>query len=383
MMTASKIRLIYLLMYMAFAVWRVYYNIYLEDIGLRGSQIGTLNALMQAALLPFVIFWGAMADKKGIRPVLRWLVIATAIIIVFLGKITSFWYLLFYIPFLTLFYHPLGPLTDAMAVQFTETSNKHAYGGFRLWGSMGWMIASILGGIVFSRIDLKYIFPVSSGLFVLLLFLLFTRKRKRIFKPNYQSISFKEIIKDKQLLYFILLMIAYGITCSPVNSYINLYFRDINAGNDIVGYAYAVMAFSELPLFLLGDKLLKKWGPERVIIIAMIAMLIRFMFYGLVPNIGLALIVGAVQGISLSFFLVGAVGFMQNIMAEGRHATAQSLIWGTMFGIGQMIGNLFIGSLLDSTGMVGIMKIFIIISFACLVFGLFYFKIYNIKKPLA
>ena len=376
-MTAFKIRTIYLLMYMGFAFWRVYYNVYLEEnVGLKGSEIGTLNAIMQATIFFVVTIWGVVADKRGIRPALRFAVLVTAISVFLLQYFNSFWILLFYIPLLTIFYHPLGPLNDALAVQYTEAEKKHSFGSFRLWGSLGWALASIIGALLFKILDLelKSIFFVSGALFLCLIPFLTTRRKKRVFKPNFESISLKELLKNKPLLLFMGVMILFGITCSPVFAYLNLYFTHLNAGKDIVGYAYAIMAISEVPLFLIGVKLLNRFGAPRVILIAMATMFLRFIFYGLFPGIGLGLIIGAFQGISLAFFLVGAVDFLKKLMPGGRHATAQSLIWGGFVGIGQMIGSLFIGFLLDTSGMVGVMKIFIGISAFCLIVSLFYFK---------
>ncbi|NJM16365.1 MAG: MFS transporter [Bacteroidales bacterium] len=99
MMSAFKIRALYLIIYMAFATWRVYYNIFLEDLGFKGSQIGTLNALMQSTIFFVVAYWGVVADKRGIRPTLRLLVIICCVFIFLLGFIHNYWILLFYIPF--------------------------------------------------------------------------------------------------------------------------------------------------------------------------------------------------------------------------------------------------------------------------------------------
>ncbi|NJM16366.1 MAG: MFS transporter [Bacteroidales bacterium] len=195
-----------------------------------------------------------------------------------------------------------GPLTDALATQFAQYDKKHSYGSFRLWGSLGWALASVLGGIAFTYIDIKYIFSVSALLMLLTIVFLSTRKRKRVFTADFKKVSLKSIVNDKKLMIFTGIMVFYGIACSPVNSYLNLYFRELGAGNNIIGFAYAIMAFSELPLFILGNRLLTRWGAQRIILIAMITMVLRLLVYGLFPIPQLALVVGAFQGISLAFF---------------------------------------------------------------------------------
>ncbi len=377
MMTVFKIRSIYLFLYMAFAVWRVYYNIFLEQEGFIGAQIGTLNAIMQASIFLVVTLWGVYADHHGIRPTLRIGVLITAVLIFFLGKANSYVALLVYIPILSFFYHPMGPLTDALAMQYAETEKKHSYGSFRLWGSLGWALASIMGGLLFVKLPLKYIFPLSALLFLFAIPFLSTRKRKKVFKPHFERLHFRELAKNKSLMWFTALVALYGVICSPVNSYLNLYFSAIHAPNSTIGYAYAIMALSEIPLFIIGNRLLKKIGLHKIILIGMLTMFIRFLLYGIFPTIAIALATGALQGISLAFFLVGSIEYIGRIMPPGKQATGQSIIWGSYLGIGQTLGNLLIGFLIDKIGMVAVMQLFIGGSAICLLVAFLYFKMYR------
>jgi PPP family 3-phenylpropionic acid transporter len=372
-MTGNKVRAIYLILYMGFAIWRVFYNVYLENIGFTGTEIGTLNAIMQSTVVFILPIWGYVADKHGIRPTLRWLVFFTALILFFLGYIASFWLLAIYMLILTVFYHPLGPLTDALAVQFSGSNPKYSYGGFRSWGSLGWAVASIVGGYIFTRIDIKYVFPTSSIFFIVLLGFLTTRKRKTIYRPNFEPIELKLLLKNHQLLAFIGILVLYGISCTPVNSFMNLYFKDLGANNSTIGIVYAIQAFSEVPFFIIGSKLVNRFGSKRVILLSMSVMTIRLVLYGLFPSITTGLLLGILQGITLSFFLVGAVDYIYQLLPAGRHAIAQSFIWGMYFGLGHTIGNLCIGVLKDLHGMISVMKIFAVLSLLVLLVTSLYF----------
>jgi MFS transporter, PPP family, 3-phenylpropionic acid transporter len=380
-MTAGKVKMIYLLMYMGFAFWRVFYNVYLEEIGFSGAAIGTLNAIMQASVIVVLPIWGMVADKNGIRPTLRWLILTAAVLVFMLGFIKIFYVLIVYILILTIFHHPLGPLADALAVQYSHIDKKHSYGSFRSWGSLGWAIASIIGGVIFTYVDIKYVFPLAAILFICTAYFLRTpKKRKTIYRPDFQPIDFRLILKDYHLLFFVIILSIYGIACSPVNAYINLYFKELGAKNDAIGLAYAIQAFSEVPFFFIGGRLVKKFGAKRVILISMAVMVIRLFIYGITSNIAIALTLGVLQGITLSFFLVGAVDFMHKLLPAGRHATAQSFIWGLYFGVGHTIGNLSIGVLKDLKGMAGVMNIFGYIAVAVLLITFLYFYLSRFKK---
>jgi len=358
-MTGARIKSIYLFLYMGFAIWRVFYNVFLEENQFTGAQIGVLNAIFQSSIFLVVPLWGLIADKQGIRPTLRWVFIATAILILFLGKIQVFGFLVLYLLLISLFYHPLGPLTDALAVEFSKTDLSYNYGKLRFWGSLGWAIASVLGGFLFIYIPLDYIFLVSTAFFISAVFFLkVPLKRKVIYKSHIKPISLGFILRNKLLLIFIIILTVYGIACAPINSFINLYFTELNASNKIIGYAYAIQAFSELPFFIIGERLMQKLGAKRIIFISLIVMVIRMFLYGFLPSIPLALGLGILQGITLSFLLVGLVEYIHQLLPAGQYALAQSIIWGIYFGIGQTLGNLGIGYLKDLTGMITVMWVF-------------------------
>ncbi len=355
---------------MAYAIWRVFYNVYLEENNFTGVEIGIINAVFQSTLFIVVPIWGIIADKRGIRPSLRIAVAASAFLVLIVGIVLNFWWLVVIIFVLTLFYHPTGPLVDAMAVQFAESDRKkYNYGNLRMWGSLGWAIASIAGGYLFIKLDLRYSFPLAAFLFLITILFLRTPKKPttKLYHPHFEQIQIKDITKNRALLFFMFILFLFGVASSPVNSFMNLYFTELGASNYIVGLAYSIQALSEIPFFIIGNYLLKRLGAKRVIVLSLIVMVIRLFVYALCPNITIALVMGVLQGITLSFFLVGVVDFLQKHLPRSRHATVQSILWGLYFGIGQTVGNLLIGVLKDIQSMVGVMLIFAFLTLAILI----------------
>ncbi len=352
-LTGNKIKLIYLLSYMGFAFWRVFYNVFLEENNFTGLQIGIINGLAQAMLFLFVPIWGFVAEKKGIRPTLQILVVATAALMFFLGYIRNFELILIYLVLLTFFYHPIGALTDALGTQFSEIHREYDYGKFRLWGSLGWAVASFLGGFIFLYFNVSASFYISAALFALLIPLIRIPKNELTrFKPHPNKTSIKVIFKNRKVMMVIPILVLYGMACSPVFSFTNLYFTELKANSSIIGLAYAIMAISELPFFFYGARLVRLIGSKLVIIIALTIMLIRLMIYGFFPSITTGLLMGAFQGLTLSFFLVGVVTYLHQVLPAGNHATAQTIIWSFFSGAGMTVGSLIIGYLKDKVGII-------------------------------
>ena len=93
-MSGNRVKAIYVVIYMAFATWRVFYNVYLEEHGFTGAKIGVINALIQATVFVIVPIWGVIADKKGIRPTLRITLFISGLFLLFLGNVLNFWTLI-------------------------------------------------------------------------------------------------------------------------------------------------------------------------------------------------------------------------------------------------------------------------------------------------
>jgi len=370
-MNVKKIKAIYFIMFLALAIWRVFYNVFLEDNDFTVAEIGIINALIQATVFVVVPVWGYFADKRGIRPTLRIAVIFAAILMSVLGYVLDFWVLILFIMLLTVFYHPLSSLLDALAVQFTSGNNHHNYGSLRLWGSLGWAISAMIGGLLFSHFSLKIIFPLSAILLLVTLFFLRTPPGDTVrYKPHFEKIRLRMIIKNKELMIFLFILLFYGLACSPVNVYINLYFKELGADNFTIGAAYFIQSLSELPFFIVGDRLMKRYGALTVIIISMISLFLRYTVYAFIPVISVGLVMCLLHGITFSFLMVGVVNYLHRKL-PGRHATAQSLLWVFYFGLGHTAGNLIIGILKDIIGMTGVMVVYTLVTFAILVFTSF------------
>ena len=76
---------------------------------------------------------------------------------------------------------------------------------------------------------------------------------------------------------------------------------------------------------------MQKLNAKKVMLIALCTMLVRFVLYGFFPNENLALLTGLLQGVSLAFFLVGAVDYIKGLIPPNQDATSQSIIWGASY----------------------------------------------------
>ncbi len=381
---AIILSVLFVLLFMGAATWLSFFNIYLKSQGFSGVQIGLISGIHQLMLMIVVPGWGFLADKFGtIRMFLAGLAVSI-LLILGLGQIHQFfWYILFIIVFSS-FYHSLAPLLDSLAITYVKSYQHISYGELRLWGSLGWAIATPMAGYFIPDNNVGLIFPIAGILFFIIFIIAFiTRKKNQYRQVNVSKINWKnlkKIIRQKTVFWFYLLLVIYGITSSPIYLFINLYYEEIGASNFLLGIAFAVQAISEIPFFFYGQKLVDRFGARNIIGFAMLIAIARMTAYGFISNPTIAVFVGFAQGVTLSLFLVGVIDYVQRLVPMEWRATAQSLIWASHFGAGITFGNIWSGYLYDKIHMQGVMKLQAGLTIITLLLLLLYFYKQKHKK---
>ena len=352
------IAFIYFLVYAGSASFLAFYNLFLEENGFSGFRIGTIMALFQAVLVFSVIFWGYLADKNGLKKAILLSITTTIILIYLLKFVTGYFFLLLFIPVFAFFYHPNPTLIDTIAVHHSRNYPGKGFGQFRMWGSLGWGSATLLLGFLMTTMDLSIIFPVGAFIFAVIMILIALKTKNEVPEEVQNLVNlkdFKKVFANRHLSIFFILLFLYGISKAPLTYFINLYLKEIGASNSLIGFAFTVQAFCELPFFFFADKLVEKFGAKKVILFSILFTVLRLFLYSIISNPYIAIPLGAGHGITLGLFIVAVTQYVHKIVPVQWRATAQSMIWGFHFGAGITVGNLLIGYLKDQISMKGVM----------------------------
>ena len=368
---------IYFFIYLAIAAWLPFYNLFLKDIGFSGTQTGLVAGLFQFTLFFIVPLWGALSDRFGNQKILRLCLAGSLVLLFNIQFIRGFGTMLLYMICLAFLHHPLGTLIDSLGIEHAHLSRKSSFGELRSWGSAGWVAGTVLLGMFLTSHSTRLIFPAASGFMIIaLLFTGWLRTPKRDTETD-ERFTFehaKQVFGNRRLWVLFFLLLFFGMFSAPLNIFINLYYKDIGASNRIIGFAFAIQALFEIPFFIFGKRLLKKTGAPRIILLSIFTSAFRMMLYHLISNPNAALLVGALQGFSLSLFWVGIVEYLHNHVPSRLRATAQSLIWAFYTGAGLSLGNITIGRLSDCMSMRQVMGLGAVAAGLLLVIQWIYFR---------
>ncbi len=131
----------------------------------------------------------------------------------------------------------------------------------------------------------------------------------------------------------------------------NLYYKDIGAETSFIGWVFFIQALFEVPAFLLGARIMKRKKSEWIILFTMLVSLLRMVAYGLIHEPQVAMLFSIFHGITIAFFLIGVVEYVQARTPDHLRTTGQALIWAFHYGAGVTLGNLSLGYLRDHVGM--------------------------------
>lgn len=346
------LRTIFFVTSAGFASWSIFFNIYLkESIGFSTSEIGILSSILPFASLFILPVWGILADKYQRKSMFLLALYMSMFLINAILLFDNYYHFLFFLMVFGSFYSPLTPMLDTIALDFVEQNPSDSYGEIRLWSSAGWAFSTIVVGYLLKGIDIKFVFPITSVLFLATGIFMYVLYKPLKITKSLETIIFSHlwqlIINSPRLLIFIAIIFIYGILTAPVMLFINLYYNELNAQSQQIGYAFAIQALFELPFFFYGKRIIARFGARKVMIFAMIITMLRMLLYGLISNPNIAIAVGVMHGVTIGLFLVSVIHQIHEFIPPQWRATGQSFIYIFYFGIGTALGYVLSGKLSD------------------------------------
>jgi predicted MFS family arabinose efflux permease len=240
---------------------------------------------------------------------------------------------------------------------------------------VGYASISLIVGYL-ARHGTDIIFKVSAGLFLILsLFNLFTMPGKPVTGRSLVSFrSFGVFFRNYRMLLFLLIIFFLGIAVAPLMQFINLYYNDIGASASFIGWVFFLQAIPEIPAYIIGTRIVKRIGAEKMILLSMVISLLRLIMYGFITVPEIAIFFSIFHCITVAFFLLGVVEYIQQRTPDHLQSTGQALIWAFHYGAGISVGNIVLGYLRDATGMLKAMHIHALLALVILILTVLFFN---------
>jgi len=378
-----KFRLI-VMNFLEFAVWGAYLTSlgrYLGNIGL-GSQIKWFFAMQGIVSIFMPTLMGILADTK--IPAQKVLSICHALAGLFMieagiycisaGDAVQFTPLFILYSLSLAFFMPTIALVNSVAYNALREQHMDPVKEFppiRVFGTIGFICSMLATNFVkFDGVAMQdsYTQLISSGILSLILcvYALSLPKcpvRRAQSKTNFvEAFGLKAftLFKDKQFAIFFIFSMLLGASLQITNGYANTFLGSFAAdpalaGTFAVKHSNALIAISqasETLCILLIPFFMRKFGIKKVMLIAMLAWVFRFAFFGLghpaMPGVLLFVLSCIVYGIAFDFFNISGSLYVEQRTDTGIRSSAQGLFMMMTNGFGASIGTLAAGAVIDA-----------------------------------
>jgi PPP family 3-phenylpropionic acid transporter len=362
-------RMLYLFFFMALGSYLPFINLYYDRLGLTGTQIGTLAALPVMITSLTALLWGGIADiKHWHRPILRLALFFSPVAIFLLSQVSIMALLVPVVIAYAFFSSPIVPLLDSYALE-AATKAQRSYGDFRLWGSIGWAISTILIGWLIEKLGIHWLFYGYISLMGVTLVISFFQPRREIVLRSTIWEGLKDLLANRSFILVLLSLFLLLATSSGISTFFSIYLDAIGTTEGLIGLGWAIAALSEVPVMLLSGKIMRKIGSAGLLIIAFTTFAVRWLLFSFIHTPMLALAVQLLHGLAFGAYLVGSISYISKRTPAGLNTTALSILSMVTSGFGAMTGSFVAGVLFDQVGMDNLFRISsIVVLFSLLVF---------------
>ena len=351
-----------------------YWGIYLQSENFSPSSIGILLSLFQISRIVAPNFWGWLADHTGHR--VKWIKLTSFLGLI--GFIGIFWAKGFFWIFLvmlalSLFTSSTLPLAESLTLAHLATTDGH-YSRIRLWGSIGFIVASLFLGYLIDLQGINILLWVLLITQAIIFFLSNTIPEAKEIHHKKNDLSIWKIIKTPSVVALLigctLMVSAHGV----LYNFYSIYLKEHGYSSATIGWLWAVGVICEIFIFMLMPKILRRYSLKTILLISLFLGVIRFILIGASPDqFYLLLIAQMFHAATFGSFHAASIEVIAYFF-KGRHQSRGQAIYNSVaYGIGGTIGGLGGGYLIQYLGgQIGFMIAAIspLIGFVVIWFGL-------------
>ena len=328
-----------------------YWGLYLQSEHFSAADIGILMSLFQISRIFAPNFWGWLADHTGKRA--QWIKLTSFLGLC--GFMAVFWahgffWLFFVMAALSLFTSSTLPLAESLTLAHLATTNGH-YSRIRMWGSLGFVVASVVLGFVIDASDIKSILWFLLLVQMTLFALSYTLPDPKLVAHENDHFSIWQVIKHPNVIALLigcsLMVTAHGV----LYNFYSIYLSQHGYSKGTIGLLWAVGVVCEIGIFMLMPKIMNRYSLKTILITSLALAVLRFSLIGAaIDHLWLLILAQSLHAATFGSFHAASVEVITQFF-KGRHqAKGQAIYNSVAYGIGGTIGGISGGYALQYLG---------------------------------
>lgn len=323
-----RVSAFYVALFLIFGIQLPFLPIWMKARGLTAEEIGIASALpivIRIAGVPAVTW---IADRLGrSRRVIGTCVAGTTATIAGFLLASGFPGILVLTTLFAFFFAPLLPLMDALALAGQQRTGAD-YGRMRLWGSVSFIAATLIGGYLLQS------FSAESIIWLLLGAALLTAIAT-IFVPTIEAAPVEEGLagsRDARLLLaspiFLLFALASGLAMSShavLYVFGSVHWTSLGYGGSFIGLLWATGVCAEVLLFAVSGRVLANVSGPRLLLAGALAGVVRWLVMAFDPAPWILVPLQTLHAATFALTHLGAMRFLHAAVPQSISRLGQGL----------------------------------------------------------
>jgi MFS transporter, PPP family, 3-phenylpropionic acid transporter len=307
-----------------------YFPVWLKSLNLVDWQIGLITGIpliVRVIVAPIV---SALSDHIGERAVvLFWSGLTSLIACAAMFYTVAFWPVLLVYGLLGAFFSPYSPISESLMMTGARRWN-YSYGHMRMWGSMLFIVSTLVGGWLVGSSGATMILPaITFGFFLTVLGGLIAphtgqSRLKPIPAPTAVPKS-ERIFRKPDFLLIMVGVTLSGSSHAMLYTFSSLYWEQIGFSGSQIGILWAAGVAAEVCIFLASGWLLKRFSIWQLIFTGTLMSIVRWSTFPLITSFYLFIPLQCLHAFTFATAHLGLQATIVKRVSEKQEATAQGL----------------------------------------------------------
>lgn len=326
-----------------------YWSPYLKSLGMNESQIGVLVGVFHFSRLYAPSVWGHLADRSGRRlQIMRLGTLLGLVMILFLPGQSDFFRLALVMLLFSFFWNAVLPQFEVLLLQHLGKRSDQ-FGRIRLWGSIGFILAVLIGGELFVDRGIRalpYGFIVVMLLILIAAYLVPDLSDPPPATPSQTPVAIVAVLRQPRIAQLFALIFFAQLAHGPYNTFYTLLLQEQGYSGGAIGLLWSLGVVAEILLFGLLHKLWNRYSISAVLRVAMALSVLRWLLLAFWADALPAILVAQLlHAASFAVLYASGVRLVQALFPAGAEGRAQALHSSLGFGLGGVLGSIAAGYL--------------------------------------
>jgi PPP family 3-phenylpropionic acid transporter len=339
------------------AVYSPFLSGYFTRLGFTATQIGLLLATLPVCSICTQPFISAAADRLGARKLalVALSVLSAALALVYYAVDTFAGMLAVCLLFNAVF-QALLPLCDALVVEASELFGLD-FARVRMGGTVFYMLFVTVAGVAFEDVPELQFAGLAATIALFAVVASFLPQPWRTSAASVHAAE-KRGARGKGVLSVfttmqVVLVLGLAFICyvgaAFHSTFLGRWVVELGYGQDLVGVICALSAATEIPILLVINRVLERFGELKVLAVSCLAMALRLALVGSgsMPVILAAQLLQCVSFMTMSY---ACITYVARHTYEDTKARGQSVLVMIQSGFATVVANVFGGMLCDAIG---------------------------------